>query len=564
MSDDQPLVVDIVGGGKIVDTTAMPPDVLGSYNAALARGDALYSTDRDAAKREWAEADRIAAPYTREAKRKPRPAAPDPAPPEIIPDKKKAIAVCLSPDVCKSPERPVPYAVYGTADNDHNYSPNVRANGEIIKRRDSKFTTTYGDEPGVGLGIKSGTVGDVVEPVTSSPIVRANGIPIQRHADRCTLNNGNTEGEYCYVQSTETKKAPDGMDEENKSFVEGAKEQAGHFWEGMKATSDEASFLDGAANKVGQWYSGESSIWEDAKGVYNSLPTGAEIWEGTQNIGRGLVDVGGKILNDPLGSAQAVGDYVVDGVEGAIDSVEKGYDKHGISGALGAGTGVLAGIVSPGKKLKMLKEAGDGLDEAGDITKVAREAEHVRDAKKAENASENVDGSGGGRVTGHLRVPCFEVPKGVNRDEFRRQLKEQQDTINKMTADDMAYAHTVLDKARETWGDRKGSFTNLLRDSKAQDAARSQYEDSLRAAGYSASEIGRAMSSVNATHYLDIIAGGDPSSVGIGGGAENQRIGPMWTQRGRADLMKQEANRLRASGQADKLMKVELKICGEH
>lgn len=412
MSDDQPLVVDIVGAGKIVDTAAMPPDVLGSYNAALARGDALYSTDRDAAKREWAEADRIAAPYTREAKRKPRPAAPDPAPPEIIPDEKKAIAVCLSPDVCKSPEKPVPYAVYGTADNDYNYSPNVRANGEIIKRRDSKFTTTYGDEPGVGLGIKSGTVGDVVEPVTSSPIVRANGIPIQRHADRCTLNNGNTEGEYCYVQSIETKNAPDGMDDQNKSFLDHTKEQWGHFWSGMKATSDEASFVDGAVNKIGQWYSGEASILDDAKGVYNNLPTGAEIWEGTQNIGRGLVDVGGKVINDPLGSAQAVGDYVVDGVEGAVDSVEKGYDKHGISGALGAGTGVLAGIVSPGKKLKMLKEAGEGLEEAGDIGKVAREAEH---AKRAERASDTVDGSGGGRVTNKkkpTRNPCLHLAKG--------------------------------------------------------------------------------------------------------------------------------------------------------
>ncbi|MFD1743839.1 PAAR-like domain-containing protein, partial [Rhizobium helianthi] len=44
--------------------------------------------------------------------------------------------------------------------------------------QDSKFSCCYGDEPGVGKGVKSGTVGDVVEPVTSSTIVRANGIPI--------------------------------------------------------------------------------------------------------------------------------------------------------------------------------------------------------------------------------------------------------------------------------------------------------------------------------------------------------------------------------------------------
>jgi len=414
MSEGQPLVIDIIGGGKIVDTAAMPPSVRASYFAAIDKGNLLSRTDLDAAKREWTEADRIAAPYTREVKSKPRPSAPDPAPPEIIPDNKKAIAVCLSPDVCKSPEKPVPYAVYGTADNDENYSPNVRANGEIIKRRDSKFTTTYGDEPGIGLGVKSGTVGDVVEPVTSSPIVRANGVPIQRHADRCTLNKGNTDGEYCYVQSTDTTKAPDGKDNHSKSLAVRGREELGHFWEGMKATSDEASFVDGATSKLGQWYRGEASIVNDAENLYQSLPTGQEIWEGAQNIGRGLVSVGGNVIDDPLGSAEAVGSYVSDGVKGAVDSVEQGYEKHGISGALGAGAGVLVGVVGPGKKAKALKETMEVLEDAGDIGKVAREAEHIRDAKKAESAAEEVDGSGGGRVTGKksTRNPCLHLAKG--------------------------------------------------------------------------------------------------------------------------------------------------------
>jgi hypothetical protein len=76
-------------------------------------------------------------------------------------------------------------------------------------------------------------------------------------------------------------------------------------------------------------------------------------------------------------------------------------------------------------------------------------------------------------------------------------------------------------------------------------------------------EIKKIMSSVNATHYLDIIAGGDLSSVGIGGAVENQRIGPMWTQNGRVEELRQEAARMRAAGQADKLMQVTLRICGE-
>ncbi|MFT4184422.1 MAG: DUF4150 domain-containing protein, partial [Rhizobium sp.] len=94
----------------------------------------------------------------------PYPTAADPAPPEFIPDDSKAIAVCLSPDVCKSPDKPVPYMSWGKASDSQNYSPDVRSNGLAIKRQDSKFSCCYGDEPGVGLGCKSGTVGDVVEP----------------------------------------------------------------------------------------------------------------------------------------------------------------------------------------------------------------------------------------------------------------------------------------------------------------------------------------------------------------------------------------------------------------
>ncbi|WP_370649738.1 polymorphic toxin type 15 domain-containing protein [Neorhizobium galegae] len=71
------------------------------------------------------------------------------------------------------------------------------------------------------------------------------------------------------------------------------------------------------------------------------------------------------------------------------------------------------------------------------------------------------------------------------------------------------------------------------------------------------------MASVNATHYLDIIAGGDPRELGIGGGAENQRIGPMWTQGGRAEALRTDADQKRTNGQAHQLMDVELNICGE-
>jgi hypothetical protein len=109
----------------------------------------------------------------------------------------------------------------------------------------------------------------------------------------------------------------------------------------------------------------------------------------------------------------------------------------------------------------------------------------VPEKSPSEVHGEKTDGEGGARVTGHLEVPCFELPKNVDRNEFFRQLKEQEATINSMTADDMGYAQTVIDQARKEWGNKKGSFTNLLRDSKAQQEARTEYEAALEEAEYS-------------------------------------------------------------------------------
>ncbi|WP_442185890.1 DUF4150 domain-containing protein [Rhizobium leguminosarum] len=152
----------------------------------------------------------------------PAPAAASPAPPEIIHDNSEALAVCLSPDVCRSPKVPVPYMSYGTANNDFNYATNVFSNGLMVKHHQSKFSCCFGDEPGTGLGCCSNTVGDVVEPVTSSEIVYVNGIPVQRHGDLCTLNKGNTVGEYCYVRSTDLDKPPPAEDNQDKAWYEKA------------------------------------------------------------------------------------------------------------------------------------------------------------------------------------------------------------------------------------------------------------------------------------------------------------------------------------------------------
>ncbi len=499
----------------------------------------------------------------------PRPAAPSPPPPEIVPEDKNALAVSLTPDVCRAPNNPCPFPVWGKGDDKVNYSPDVFANGLQIKHNQSLFSCCFGDEPGIGLGCQSGTVGDVVRPLTSSPILFVNGNPVQRHADMCTMNNGNTTGEYIFVQSTAVHDSPDATDDEDKAWYDGAQQAGSSFWAGMKSTSDEAALLDGALSKAGEWIDDPSRIGSDLQDAYESIPTGEEIWQGAQNIGSGALHVGEQVINDPLGSAQAAGDWVADSVDSTINTVQEGYEKHGAWGAAGAGVGAIASIFTPGKKIRAVADVGDALEDVGDVAGTVKKADNLENVVDGAHSpqrdvkGENNSGEHGGRVTARLEVRCFDLPRNVDRDEFRRQLKEQQATINQMTADDMAYAQRVLDQAREQWGDRPGSFTNLLRDGKAQDAARADYRRSLEEANLSEEEITAELDRVNATHYLDIIAGGDPSLVGIGGGAENQRIGPMWTQHGRVDSMKDAANGMKANGQADSLMNVVLWICGE-
>jgi hypothetical protein len=136
--------------------------------------------------------------------------------------------------------------------------------------------------------------------------------------------------------------------------------------------------------------------------------------------------------------------------------------------------------------------------------------------------------------------------------------------------DDMAYAHAVLDPAQAHWraNGGKGSFTDLLRAKKARDRAQIKQREQLRSQGLSKSEVDEIMSGLDATHYLDIIAGGNPSALGVGGSRENQRIGPAWAHTNtpsgtsRADQLRSTAEDMRRNGlSGQKMDHVRLRAC---
>jgi len=107
--------------------------------------------------------------------------------------------VSLTPDVCKTPmgpaTPPVPYPVTASLGDAVLIVPSVKANGHPVLVLGQSFVpSTKGDEPGVAKGVKSGTVGDICEPLEHSTTFRVTGKPVLRHFDKFWMNARNTTG----------------------------------------------------------------------------------------------------------------------------------------------------------------------------------------------------------------------------------------------------------------------------------------------------------------------------------------------------------------------------------
>ncbi len=108
-------------------------------------------------------------------------------------------AISLTPDVCKTPmgpaTPPVPYPVTASLGDAVLVVPSVKANGHPVLVLDQSFVpATKGDKPGVAKGVKSGTVGDICEPLEHSTTFRVGGRSVLRHFDTFWMNARNTIG----------------------------------------------------------------------------------------------------------------------------------------------------------------------------------------------------------------------------------------------------------------------------------------------------------------------------------------------------------------------------------
>jgi Domain of unknown function (DUF4150) len=121
-------------------------------------------------------------------------------------DTSEGIIISKYPDVCKSPVCPVPYTIVAFQSDDANTAASVRMTGLRAHKQSSIVTQCSGDEPGVGLGVKSGTVKSVCHRKEHSSTVRIEGEWATRHGDEWWMNNRNTIGKLVYPGSTESFK----------------------------------------------------------------------------------------------------------------------------------------------------------------------------------------------------------------------------------------------------------------------------------------------------------------------------------------------------------------------
>ena len=219
----------------------------------------------------------------------------------------------------------------------------------------------------------------------------------------------------------------------------------------------------------------------------------------------------------------------------ALSAVDAG--KALAAGEYLTAAGEVAGMIPAVRWLKLGVKAGKFL------SKAAKPAKAISSAVSAAKA--------GGKVRKAKEIPCFKRNQKHDKDEFDRQLKEQEDGINEQSPEDFQKARSDFDPANRSPSEqqavRDDYFDQRMTELDRQGIRGQEAEDMVTA----------EMKGKDATHAPDAIAGGTQFS-GLGDRGVNRSIGPQWTQ-DKLDALDQAAAEAQARG--DKKMNVKLTNC---
>ena len=164
-------------------------------------------------------------------------------------------------------------------------------------------------------------------------------------------------------------------------------------------------------------------------------------------------------------------------------------------------------------------------------------------------------------------VPCFNPPPDADKEEYARQLKEQQDALNDMSPDEYLGRRARFNDA-ETKRSQKAQRQKAQREKRREyqkDKTAEYYNDNIAkdmTAGDARTDamkrVADEMRELDATHALDMVAGGDPEDIsGLGDRSINRSIGSQWKDRvGKLDEIAEKAKR-----EGKEKLDVELKLC---
>jgi hypothetical protein len=107
------------------------------------------------------------------------------------------------PDVCRAPTPPVPFPNYAWHNMGVNPEFDCIFEGKPTHTMKTIIIRSTGDEPGVGLGVASGTVMDKARYTTGAFKCLINGHPLTRLTDMTTQNNANIVGSTIMPSQTQ-------------------------------------------------------------------------------------------------------------------------------------------------------------------------------------------------------------------------------------------------------------------------------------------------------------------------------------------------------------------------
>ncbi|PPD18746.1 MAG: hypothetical protein CTY18_10730 [Methylomonas sp.] len=235
------------------------------------------------------------------------------------------------------------------------------------------------------------------------------------------------------------------------------------------------------------------------------------------------------------------------------------WDAVGIIPIVGDG----AKVAAKGSKLankaadikKALEKANAAIqkkkDELAELCNKNRVAKKDQVTNKAENCAKGDCAKKPPKQLKKTDVPCFKKNKKGDPKEFDRQLKDQEDGLNNLTAEEY-----LKGRAAYSTVNRKSTVRARI---KYKNDLIKNYTDSGMKKTEATKLAESKMETLNALHNPDMIAGGKDVTTNFGDQGVNKSIGSQW--RTRVDELDKEAKEAVKQGQSKAKMNVKLNRC---